>query len=486
MEILFATTELAPQVKVGGLADVSAALTKALRALGHSVTLLAPRYPQFERSGLLVARRLTPLSFTLGTQRYDVTLYDGRLPSQVELVLVDVPGLYDRGGVYGDETSDSAEHAVRFAVLSRTASELAEQRAAAGKPFDIVHCNDWPTALIPLYLAEQKKNCPELAHTHTVLTLHNVAHQGVFPKETLPSLGLGWDHFSVDSMEFYGAINVLKGGILAADALTTVSPTYARELLTSAGGEKLDGVLRSRASVLTGITNGIDTSVWSPSTDPSLPARYDAEDTLPKTRCRGALQKELGLPLDPSAPLVVNVGRLVAQKGTDLVAAALPRLLRATDAQYVIAGDGDSSLIAQLESAVAKSHGRAMFVRAAPEALVHRLFAAADLVLVPSRFEPCGLVQLYAQRYGALPVARATGGILDTVVDCDARLETGTGFLFDDPTVDALVGAVERALTARLLPTWQSLVRRVMRLDRGWERPARRYDQLYRPLRGGK
>jgi hypothetical protein len=272
MEILFATTELAPQVKVGGLADVSAALTKALRALGHSVTLLAPRYPQFERSGLLVARRLTPLSFTLGTQRYDVTLYDGRLPSQVELVLVDVPGLYDRGGVYGDETSDSAEHAVRFAVLSRTASELAEQRAAAGKPFDIVHCNDWPTALIPLYLAEQKKNCPELAHTHTVLTLHNVAHQGVFPKETLPSLGLGWDHFSVDSMEFYGAINVLKGGILAADALTTVSPTYARELLTSAGGEKLDGVLRSRASVLTGITNGIDTSVWSPSTDPSLPA----------------------------------------------------------------------------------------------------------------------------------------------------------------------------------------------------------------------
>jgi starch synthase len=484
MEILFVTTELAPFVKVGGLADVSAALPKALRVLGNAVTVVLPRYPALEAGGLLVARRLTPLKFTLGERSYEVTVFDGRLASQVDLVLVDVPGLFDRQGVYGDDGhKDYPDNDERFAVLSRAAAEVARQRAVSGRPFDIVHANDWPTALVPTYLAELTKETPALAATRSVLTIHNLAHQGVFPKDRLTDLGLSWDLFNVDGIEFYGDLNLLKQGIVTADAITTVSPTYAREIQTPEGGAKLDGVLRSRASVVVGITNGVDYSVWNPATDPAIAARYDAEDITNKSRCRGALQKELGLPLDAEVPIVASVGRLVPQKGTDLVAGLLPKLLRSTDAQVVLAGDGDPLLVARLQEAAARSHGRAVFVHAASEPLVHRIFAGADLALVPSRFEPCGLTQLYAQRYGTLPVAHATGGLVDTVVDCDAQLETGTGFLFQEPTVDALLGATERAIAARSLGRWPALVRRVMRLDRGWDRPARRYEQVYRSVR---
>lgn len=479
MEITFVTTELAPFVKVGGLADVSAALPKALRSLGHAVTIVMPRFPALEQQGLLLARRLTPLKFALGERTFEATVLDGRLASQVDLVVVDVPGLFDRPGVYGE---DYADNALRFAALSRAAAELVRQRAAGGRPVDVVHCNDWPTALVPTYLRALAAEAPSLAEARTVLTIHNVGHQGVFPREALPTLGLGWELFTVEKSEFYGGINLLKQGIVTADAVTTVSPTYAREIQTPEHGARLDGVLRAHGDALLGILNGIDYAVWNPATDPGLVARYDAEDFTNKARCKGALQKELGLPLDAAAPLVACVGRMVQQKGTDLLAAALPRILRATDAQVVVAGDGEESLVQAVEAAVGKSRGRAAFARAASESLVHRIFAGADLVLLPSRYEPCGLVQMYAQRYGALPVAHATGGLVDTIVDADAKLETGTGFLFGEPTADALIGAVERAIAARALPRWPSLVRRAMRLDRSWDRPARRYEQLYRSL----
>jgi starch synthase len=482
MEITFVTTELSPFVKVGGLADVSTALPKALRTLGHSVTIVVPRFPELEAQGLLLARRLTPLRFLLGERSFESTVFDGRLASQVDLVVVDVPGLFDRPGVYGEHGNEYPDNAVRFAALSRAAAELVRERAALGRPVDAVHCNDWPTALIPTYLRALSAESPALAATRTVLTIHNVVHQGVFPKDEMPAIGLSWDAFRIDGIEFYGKVNFLKQGIVTADAVTTVSPTYAREIQTPEHGAKLDGVLRERGDALVGILNGVDYAVWNPATDPAIAARYDAEDVANKARCKGALQRELGLPLDVQAPLVACVGRIVAQKGTDLVAAAMPRLLRGSDAQIVVAGDGDAETVAAIEAAVAKSHGRAAFARAASESLVHRIFAAADVVLVPSRYEPCGLVQLYAQRYGAIPVARATGGLVDTIVDCDAKLATGTGFLFEEATADALLGAAERALAARMLPAWAALVRRVMRIDRGWERSARRYEQLYRSL----
>jgi starch synthase len=482
MDILFVTTELAPFVKVGGLADVAAALPKALRALGHKVTLVLPRFPAFEQGGLLVARRLTPVRVPLGGIAYDVTLFDGRLASQVDIVLVDTPGFYDREGVYGTGAEDYPDNAARFAVLAYTAAEIARQRAAGGAPFDIVHCHDWPAALVPVYTKKLAAESPELAATKTVLTVHNMAHQGVFGREQLAALGLDARDFSPETGEFYGKLNLLKLGLVTADAVTTVSPTYARELASEAGGAGLDGVIRSLRAPMVGILNGIDYAVWNPAIDATLAARYDAQDTAARVRCKGALQRELGLPLEPATPIIASIGRMVHQKGTDILAAAMPELLRATDAQIAIAGDGDPDLVAHVEAAVAKSDGRAVFARNAPEAVVHRLLSAADAVVVPSRFEPCGLVQQYAQRYGALPVARATGGLVDTVVDCDAKLETGTGFLFEDETPRALLAATERALAARALPQWPGLVKRVMRLDRSWDGPARRYEALMKNL----
>ena len=476
MEILFVTTELAPYVKVGGLADVSAALTKTLKSLGHRVTVVLPRYPAFEEAGLLMARRLTPLRLTLGEQTHEVTVYDGRLSSQVELALLDAPGLFDRAGVYGEKGEDYPDNALRFAVLSRAAAERARQRAGDGAPFDVVHANDWPTALVAKYMKDLGVKTP------SVLTIHNVAHQGVFPKETLPALGLSWEDFTVGGVEFYGSVNLLKQGIISADTVTTVSPTYAREIQTTEHGHRLDGVLRAKGRVL-GIVNGVDYGVWNPATDSHIAARFDAEDASNKARCKGALRKELGFPLEPDVPIVASVGRIVPQKGSDLVAEVVPRLVRGSDAQMVIAGTGDESIMAKLNTAAQKSHGNAVYVGNASEPLVHRIFAGADIVLVPSRFEPCGLVQLYAQRYGALPVARATGGLVDTIVDCDAKLETGTGFLFDEPTTDALYAAVQRAISAYTSPRWGALRRRVMRLDRGWERAARQYEQAYKALK---
>jgi len=482
MDILFVTTELAPFVKVGGLADVAAALPKALRALGHKVTLVLPRFAAFEQGGLLVARRLTAVRVPLGGITYDVTLFDGRLASQVDIVLVDAPGFFDRAGVYGERGEDYPDNATRFAVLSYTAAEIARQRAVGGAPFDVVHCHDWPAALVPVYMRKLARESPELAATKTVLTVHNMAHQGVFGREQVAAVGLDAHDFAPDTGEFFGKLNLLKLGLVSADAVTTVSPTYARELATESGGAGLDGVVRSLRAPIAGILNGIDYAVWNPAVDATLATRYDAQDTAARVRCKGALQRELGLPIEPALPLVASIGRMVHQKGTDLVVGALPELLRATDAQVVVAGDGDPELVARVEAAVGKSEGRAVFSRNAPEAVVHRILSGADVVLVPSRFEPCGLVQQYAQRYGALPVARATGGLVDTVVDCDAKLETGTGFLFDDETPRALVGAVERALAARVLPQWAALVKRVMRLDRSWDGPARRYEALMKNL----
>jgi starch synthase len=469
MEILFATTELAPYAKVGGLADVSAALPKHLKLLGHRATVVMPRYPAFEDAGIMVARRLTPLKLELGGKSFDVTVYDGRLASQVEITLIESPGLFDKKEVY---TNDDGQ---RFAVLSRAIAELAKQRADAGAPFDVVHLNDWPTALAAKYMKDLG------VATKTVLTIHNVAHQGVFPRDMLAALGLSKEDFTIAGAEFYEQVNVLKQGIVSADVVTTVSPTYAQEIQTEAHGQKLHGVLQSKGKIV-GIVNGVDYGVWNPATDSNLVARFDAEDASNKARCKGALQKELGLPLDADVPLIANVGRIVEQKGTDLVADVIPKLARGSDAQFVIAGDGDEALISRIEAALTRAPGRGVFVRAASEALVHRIFAGADIALVPSRFEPCGLVQLYAQRYGALPVARATGGLVDTVVDCDAKLETGTGFLFEEPTPDALFGAVQRAIAAYTTPRFPALRRRVMRLDRGWERAARQYEQTYRTL----
>lgn len=476
MELLFASSELAPMVKVGGLADVVSALSKALRLLGHKVTIAIPRYPALEASGLLLARRLTPITLP-GDDRREVTLYDGRLGSGVDLVVIDAPGLFDRPGVYGEE-KDYPDNAQRFGLFCRAVVELARQRELAGAPFDVVHAHDWPAAPIAYLMRDQRDAFP---HTRSILTIHNLAHQGIFDASAVRALGLDASHFTPERLEFYGKVGFLKAGILAADAVTTVSTTYAREIQEPELGERLDGVLRARSEPIIGIVNGIDYAVWNPMTDPALIARYDAEDTTNKGRCKSALLSELGLEINLDRPLIATIGRVVHQKGADLLAAALPKILK-NDVAYVIAGTGDAELAGKLEAAVSKAKERALYLGATSEAVVHRILAAADIVVVPSRYEPCGLVQLYAQRYGAVPVATRTGGLVDTIVDADAELETGTGFLFDKASVPALVGGVQRALAAMASPRWPALRRRVMRVDLGWDRPARRYAHVVRSV----
>ncbi|MCU0691502.1 MAG: glycogen/starch synthase [Polyangiaceae bacterium] len=315
----------------------------------------------------------------------------------------------------------------------------------------------------------------------TRLTIHNLAYQGIADASLLRRLGIGDDLFHPDGVEFYGKVNILKAGIGFADAITTVSDTYALEITTAAQGRGLEGVLVAHASKLTGIVNGVDYSVWNPATDPAIPCRFDAEDPSNKGRCKTALLKELALDMAPARPLAVFCGRLVEQKGIDILLDALPKLM-CHDLSLALAGDGDNAIAERIERACSDYPGRLAFVRAAAEPVVHRMLAAADLIIVPSRFEPCGVVQQYGQRYGAIPVAHATGGLIDTVVDCDAALEAGTGFLFDEPSPRGIPGGVQRALAAYASPRWHQLRRRVMRRDLGWDRSAHRYAQIYRSL----
>jgi starch synthase len=499
MEILFVTPELAPAVKVGGLGDAVFGLSRTLKNLGYKVTVALPRYEAVEESGILLARRLTPMALRPHPGELqnaapgiptEVTLFDGRLGSGVDLVLFDAvdgskKSIYAGTGTASIESIyDGGATALRYAVFCRAVVELLRRQAESGQPYDVVHLHDWPAAMVAYLM----RLYPELDVTRSVLTLHNAAHQGQFEGEAarnaLAALGLGEGHFTPSRLEFYGGVSFLKGGVLEADSITTVSDTYAREILTPEGGDRLDGVLRARATPPVGIVNGVDYSVWNPATDSTLVARYDADEPSNKGRCKSALLSELGLEIDPERPLFVSLGRVVHQKGADVLASALPKILK-NDLSFVVAGSGDAALEKALKTQLERHPERARFLGRVPEALAHKLLAAADFVVLPSRFEPCGLVQMHAQRYGALPLVSRTGGLVDTIVDLDAHLETGTGFLFGAGSEADLVGAVGRALTAFVHPRFGAVRRRVMRLDLGWERPARRYAQNYRQVAAG-
>ncbi len=478
MDILFVASELSPMVKASSAGDVVTSLSKALRLLGNKVTIAVPRFPAIEAGGILVARRLTPLVLRdvdgAPGGKVEVTVFDGRLSSGVELLLLDFPGIM---GMAGGAPNAALDEPRAAALFSRAVAEVVRQRSEAGQPFDLVHAHDWAGAMVPYLLRRSPE--PGLAKMPVVLTIHDLSNQRLFQRSVLKPLGLADDHFTPERIEFYGHVSFLKAGILAANAVTTVSPTYALEALTNEGGERYEGVLRTRKDRLVGIVNGIDYAVYNPMTDPALIARYDAEDTGNKGRCKSAVVKEMGLDVAPDRALILFPGPITHAAGADLVATALPKILRA-DAAVVIAGEGDAEITAKIAAAVEKHADRAIHLRQASEATLHRLYAGADLVVVPAHREPCGFAQLYAQRYGALPVARRTGGLADTIVDCDEALETGTGFLFDKGTGTALLAGVQRGLAAMTSPRWGALRRRVMRLDLGWDRPARRYVQMYR------
>ncbi len=474
MRVLFATSELFPLAKTGGLGDVCAALPAALGTLGVEVRAILPGYI----SALDGARRKRTIAVLPDGGR----LLLGDTPDTgLPVYLIDRPELFRRAGnpYLGPDKRDWPDNLRRFAAFSAAAATLALQGDGAGWQPDLVHANDWHTGLIMAFLALHGAPRP-----CGMFTIHNLAYQGNFPLQEARALGLPEALLVLEGAEFFGQLSCIKAGIRFADSITTVSPTYAGEILTPEHGAGLDGLLRARAADLTGILNGIDNISWNPAKDLDLPAPYDAEHLGGKAIDKAALRQELGL--DPTAPgpLVIGVNRLTHQKMADVVADALPMLLE-QGCQVALHGQGDRELEGAYVAAAA-GHESCLAVRIGyQEALAHRMQAAADIALTPARFEPCGLTTMYAMRYGTLPVTRPVGGLADSVADVDAggSWGRGPGFLFAEPTADALAAAVGRAGTMfHNQAAWRALQRRAMREDFGWARPARRYLALYRQL----
>jgi len=473
MEILFVASEVAPWSKTGGLGDVAGALPRALADRGHAVSVVTPRYGTidaqaegFERKDAVV--RVRGEATAVWVKRGKPTVW-----------LVEHERLFGaRRGLYGEGGHDYSDNAERFTYLCRAALALP---GATGMRPRIVHANDWQAGLVPFLLRHEHSQDPHLAGARTVFTIHNLAYQGVFPKAVVPHLGLPWDVFRYEAMEYFDQLSFMKAGLVFADALTTVSPTYAREIRTPEGGHSLDALLRHRAADLHGILNGIDVGEWDPATDRHLPAHYSARALAGKARCKAALQAEMGLPVRPDVPIAAVVSRLAEQKGMDLLVAAIPELL-SREAQLVVLGSGDRRLEADLVRAARERPDRLAVRIGFDEGLAHRIEAGADVFLMPSRFEPCGLNQMYSLRYGTVPVVRAVGGLQDTVEDYDGW-NRGTGFKFRDYQPAAFLLAVRRALEVhRDRRAWRGLVARGMAEDFSWERSAASYEALYRTL----
>jgi len=472
LKILFATPECAPLVKTGGLGDVSATLPAALRELGLDARVLLPGYPP-----VMAAVAGAPDAGTLNVLGHDIRLLDARLPSGVPLLVADCPALYARGGgpYQADDGDDWDDNAVRFGVFSKLAAILGSPASPLAWHPDVVHCNDWPTALAPVYMHFGGR--PRAA---SLITIHNLAFQGLFDADRIARINLPPASLSMEGLEFYGRMSFLKGALVYADAINTVSPTYAREIQGHELGFGLDGVLRSRAASLYGVLNGIDTALWNPVTDPHIPNPYGPLTLERKPPNKRALRSRMGL--EPSdKPVAAMVTRLTHQKGIDLVAAAADALIE-SGVQVAVVGAGDRAMTEKLQAAQSRHPGNFALVVAFDEALAHLVEAGADMFLMPSRFEPCGMNQMYSQRYGTPPVANATGGLADTIID-DGEDSRQTGFLMREATPEALVAAVARAVTAMKDPRrWRTIQLHGMARDFGWDAAARRYREIYRKL----
>jgi starch synthase len=466
MDILLALAELAPYVRETEASDSASALVKALRQLGHRVTVAAPRSPGFEAGGLLAARRLTPLALADGTE---VNVLDGQLASGAELVLFDLPGLFDRAAVYGEAGSEYPDNARRFAAFARAVAALVQQRAEQGKAVDVVHAHDAVACLVPLALRGQS--------VPVVFTIHDIERRAEFPAGSEGSLGFS----DLSSLELAGGLSGLASAISLSSAVTTVSAHYAQEILDPARSGALAAVLAKLTEPVLGIPGGVDYATCNPATDTALESRFDAEDPSNKGRSKVSILKKLELELAVDRPLLVAIGDLRAEQGGDALFAALPEILK-LDLALVVAHTGRAADAERFRSLASEYSGDLATIATLDDRLARQLYAGADLALVLPSGGPGGNRQLFAQRYGAVPIGYATGAVVDAVVDADAELETGTGFLFDQLEPLALLGALSRAFSAYGSPKFARLRRRVMRLDLAWDRPARRYVQLFRKL----
>ncbi len=481
MRVLHVGAEVFPLVKTGGLADVLGALPSALVAQGAQVRLLLPGLPPI-MDALAGAHVLCDLSQAFGAAR--VRVLRAQMPLLgLPVYVVDAPFLYRRrGGPYqAEDGTEWGDNLQRFGLLGWVAAQLACGGVDADWAPQVVHAHDWHAALACAYL-EPLHAARSVA---TVFTIHNLAFQGLFPLQDGALLGLPARFMQPAALEYHGQLSFMKAGLKFADAITTVSPSYAQEMTTAEFGAGLDGVIRKRAADVTGILNGIDTAVWNPASDRALAQTYSAEHLAGKVACKAALQREAGLQADPRQPLLAMVSRLTTQKGVDLLLAAMGRFLQ-QGVQLVVQGSGDAELVAALHALAAAHPGQVGLFVGYDEARAHRVIAGADMILVPSRFEPCGLTQLYGLRYGTLPVVRRVGGLADTVVDAsDAarRAHRATGFVFDEATPVALALALERALACwHDAAGWRALMQTAMTRDFSWAGPAREYLGLYQQL----
>jgi starch synthase len=485
VNIIYLSSEAVPFAKTGGLADVCGTLPREVAALGNQCAVVMPAFRQIARSGIEIES--TDISFAVPMAAKKLVggrLLKGYLPdSEVPVWLIDQPQYFDRESLYGDSSGDYPDNAERFTFFCRAA--LAAISRVCDR-VDILHCNDWQTGLVPALLRATPNEFPVLSEAVTMMTIHNMAYQGQFPAEAFRWTGLDWKYFNHHSFEFYGQLNFLKAGIVTSDYVTTVSPRYAAEICTPEHGCGLDSVLASKGTHVTGITNGIDISTWDPATDRKLPVHYDIDHWQEgKAANKRSLQQEFGLGESDEVPLIGLVGRLAGQKGWDLI---LPVIRRHVEerrpTQWIILGSGEQRFEKPLLELAEKAPDQVAVHIGFHDALAHRIEAGADLFVMPSHYEPCGLNQLYSLRYGTVPVVTATGGLADTVQDTTAETianQTATGFHLHEISPQGLDEAIGRALNLRYhqKKNWEDLVRRAMSTDWSWRRSASQYLELY-------
>lgn len=487
MKVLFVASEVAGFAKTGGLGDVAAALPRALAGRGHDVRLVMPMYPRVKTEGRTFETVVRDASVDLGGTRVHYSVHAATLPdSKVPVYCVRCPGLFDRPSIY---TQDSDEH-LRFAVLQWAALQLCQRLRFAP---DVVHANDWQTSLLPVLLRTMFSWDRLFDATRTVLTIHNIGHQGSFDARLLPQTGLGdaAHHFHQEQLR-EGRINFLLTGLLYAHAITTVSPTYAREIQRPEHGVGLDSFLRERSSVLFGILNGIDELAWSPDTDALLPHRFSESDLSGKEKCKEELLRAANLPYRPEVPVLGIVSRLAWQKGFDLCFNVLPRLLASRAVQLVVLGTGEPKYEALFTQLGRRFPKQVVYKPAFSEPLAHLIEAGSDMFLMPSRYEPCGLNQMYSLKYGTPPIVHHTGGLADTVAPYDRRTGRGNGFVFEHFDETGLRFALSQALSAwgsgkgEDRERWQALMKNGMRARFGWDERVAAYEQVYRMVAPGR
>lgn len=486
-----AASEAVPYVKTGGLADVAGALPVELAKLGHTVTLIVPRYRGFQTDGRSL-RELGTIRVRTAKGLVDAMLEEDLIPvggagRSVRVVAVRYDPYFDRAGLYQGPDGDFSDNLARFAFFSRA---IVEVMAFLGRrrrePISILHLHDWQTALAAVYLKTTEHDRAIVGDVRVLLTLHNVGYQGIFPGPQFFETGLPSDLFTPAGLEFYGSVNLLKGGILFADKVSTVSPTYAKEIMSPDGGFGLEGVLAGRRDGVVGIINGIDVDSWDPETDSHLAANYSRTDLSGKAVCKKALQLELGLP-NRDVPLIGVIGRLTSQKGFDLLAEIIPELM-AVGVQIAILGTGDRILEDRFQSLKEQYAQQIGVSLKFDEGRAHRIEAGADMLVMPSRYEPCGLTQLYSLRYGTIPIVRKTGGLADTVIPyrpSTALAGHATGFQFEGVSADSLLATI--LLTLKVYAdreVWASIQQAGMGVDYSWECSAKRYVEVYRKLSG--